>query len=118
MHQLNGHWLLQMKSELTKLRASGRNDKRQTQKLQLELVQAKQLLGKLQSQAKVSCEDLLSDVQPALLHQAKLDRSFSNVQPDQKARPTRDQVQLLLTVLSDMAAQQIYDGMPELDATV
>ena len=43
-----------MKGEVSKLQAASRNDKRQSQKLQLELLQAKQLLEKLRCHAQVS----------------------------------------------------------------
>ena len=44
---------LQIKGELSQVRESGRHDKRQAQKLQLELQQAKQLLKKLRNDQQV-----------------------------------------------------------------
>lgn len=45
--------MLQVKQEVGELSQAGRRDKRQVQKLQLELLQAKQLLEKLRSDKQV-----------------------------------------------------------------
>lgn len=44
---------LQIKGEMSQVKESGRHDKRQAQKLQLELQQAKQLLKKLRNDQQV-----------------------------------------------------------------
>ena len=47
------HVVMQLKQEVGELSQAGRHDKRQVQKLQLELLQAKQLLDKLHGNEQV-----------------------------------------------------------------